>query len=144
MASSLPNFRTQLRILLLARSVISDAKLKVYKYLDPDAEGEQWIEMTRVGITHSWQSMDTRKEVYDLRVNVWNLIPGKGDSKATTAETNTLLWADEIAAVLKADPTVNGSVDLATWIAGQVDNQLNDSGRWCLYEGHIEVTAFGV
>lgn len=144
MASSLPTFRTELRTLILARTVIADAKLKVYKYLDPDAEGKRWIEMTRAVLDHTWQSMDKRKELFNLRVNVWNQIVGKGDKAATKAETNTLAWADEIAAVLKADKTVSGTVTIATWVAGQVDNQINDAGRWCLYEGHIEVTSFGV
>lgn len=145
MASTLPTFRTELRTLILARPVVVALQgFKVYKYLDPDAEGQRWIEFTRAVLTHTWQSMDTRKETYDLRVNVWNGIAGKGDKAALKAETNALAWADEIAAVLKADKTVNGSVADAVWVAGQVDNQLNDAGRWCLYEGHIQVTAFGV
>ncbi len=144
MASTLPNFRTQLRTLLLADGVIGAANVKVYKYLTPNAEGEAWIEFTRAILTHTYQSMDTRKEMFDLRVNVWHLAPGKGDAKATIAETNVLAWADAIQAVIKADKTIGGSVDHCAWLAGQVDNQLNDSGRWALYEGHIEVTAFGV
>ena len=144
MASSLPAFRTALKTVLEANSVLSTAGVKVYKYLIPNAEGEAWIEFTRADLTQEYQAQDTRKETYDLRVNIWSLIPGADDVKATTAETNVLAWADAVAAEIKADKTMTATVTHCEWVGGQVDNQLNDGGRWCLLVGQIQVKAFNV
>ncbi len=144
MASTLPTFRSELKTAVEANGVISAADVKVYKYLIPNAEGDAYIEFTRATLDESYQAQNTKKEMYDLRVNILSRIPGKGDTKAATAEANVLAWADAIKAEIKTDKTMNSSVTECRWVGGQVDNQLNDKGRWCLYEGHIEVRAFNV
>lgn len=144
MPSSLPTFRTALKAVLEGNAVLTAANLKVYKYLNPTAQGDQWIEFTRADLVQEYLAQNKRKEVYDLRVNVWNLIPGADDEKAAEAETNVLAWADEIAAEIKADKTMAATVTHCEWVGGQVDNQLNDRGRWCLYVGKLTVKAFGV
>ncbi len=124
--------------------MLAAANVKVYKYHIPNAEGDHWIEFTRADLDDEYQAMDKRKEKYLLRVNLWSLIPGEGDDKAATAETNVLAWVDAIKAEIKDDKTMNGSVDHCEWMGGQIDNQTNVDGRWCFYVGVIQVTAFGV
>ena len=144
MASSLPAFRTALKTALEANSVLTTANVRVHKYLMSNVEGEAWIEFTRADLTQSYQAQDTRKEMYELRVNIWNLIAGAGDDKAATAETNVLAWADQIAAEIKADKTMSSTVTHCEWEGGQVDSQFNDGGRWCFFVGQIRVQAFNV
>jgi hypothetical protein len=143
-ASTLPTFRTQLKTALEANGVISAANVKVHKYLKPNVAGDHYIEFTRAQIQQEYQAQDKRKEMYALRVNIRSRIPGKGDDKAATAETNVLAWVDVIAAEIKADKTMGGSVAHCEWSGGELDNQTDDEGRWAYMVGSIAVIAFNV
>lgn len=150
MASTLPAFRTALKAALDAHATITTNQVLVYKYLIPNIPAQDYIEFTTALLVNEWQAQATKKEEYELRINLWSLVAGSEeadttvDNAATQAETKCLTYADAVAALLLADKTVGGTVNHSEWQGGEITNQTNDEGRWCLYVGRIMVKAFNV
>ena len=77
------------------------------------------------------------EEDIDLKIFVYVLRAGAGDSVASTTETRALALANEIIDQLADDSTINGTVIMANITNMQVENAVSDDGRICTIEMDI-------
>ena len=77
------------------------------------------------------------EEDIDLKIFVYVLRAGAGDSVASTTETRALALANEVIDQLADDSTINGTVIVANITNMQVENAVSDDGRICTIEMDI-------
>ena len=131
------NFKTQ----LVARAGLSG--VSVFKYAPVDQAPKK--EMIYLGDASSSIDFLAMGSVYeeqiDLKVFVYVMRAGAGDSVAGTVESRAITLANEVIDQLNDDSTINGSVLVSRMRNMQIENTLSDEGRICLIEMDIEAEA---
>ena len=81
------------------------------------------------------------EEDIDLKVFIYVLRAGAGDSVASTTESRALALANEVIDQLSHDATINGAVLVSRMRNMTIENTLSDEGRVCVIEMDIEAEA---
>ena len=81
------------------------------------------------------------EEDIDLKVFIYVLRAGAGDSVASTTESRALALANEVIDQLSDDATINGAVLVSRMRNMTIENTLSDEGRVCVIEMDIEAEA---
>ena len=139
--SAVKTVRDNLKTQLDARSNLSG--VAIFKYAPLDSNNKK--EFIYFGDANS--SIDflafgsTYEEDIDLKVFVYVLRAGAGDSVASTTESRALALANEVIDQLSDDATINGAVVVSRMRNMTVENTLSDEGRVCVIEMDIEAEA---
>ena len=133
--------RSNLKTQLDARSGLNG--VTVFKYAPLDQAPKK--EMIYIGDANSELEFQSFGSVYeeqiDLKVFVYVLRAGAGDSVAGTVETRAVALANEVIDQLSDDATINGAVIVSRMRNMTIENTLSDEGRICLIEMDIEAEA---
>ena len=133
--------RSNLKTQLDARSGLSG--VSVFKYAPLDQAPKK--EMIYLGDANSGLEFQSFGSVYeeqiDLKVFVYVMNAGAGDSVAGTVETRAIALANEVIDQLSDDATINGAVIVSRMRNMTIENTLSDEGRICLIEMDIEAEA---
>ena len=133
--------RSNLKTQLDARSGLNG--VTVFKYAPLDQAPKK--EMIYIGDANSELEFQSFGSVYeeqiDLKVFVYVLRAGAGDSVAGTVETRAVALANEVIDQLSDDATINGAVIVSRMRNMTIENTLSDEGRVCLIEMDIEAEA---
>jgi hypothetical protein len=81
------------------------------------------------------------EEDLGLKIFIYSLRAGAGDSVASTTESRSLALANEVIDQLNDDTTINGAVIVSRISNMQIENTLSDEGRVCLIEMDLEAQA---
>ena len=133
--------RSNLKTQLDARSGLNG--VTVFKYAPLDQAPKK--EMIYIGDANSELEFQSFGSVYeeqiDLKVFVYVMNAGAGDSVAGTVETRAIALANEVIDQLSDDATINGAVIVSRMRNMTIENTLSDEGRVCLIEMDIEAEA---
>ena len=133
--------RSNLKTQLDARSGLNG--VTVFKYAPLDQAPKK--EMIYIGDANSELEFQSFGSVYeeqiDLKVFVYVLRAGAGDSVAGTVETRAVAIANEVIHQLSDDATINGAVIVSRMRNMEIENTISDEGRICLIEMDIEAEA---
>jgi len=133
--------RSNLKTQLDARSGLNG--VTVFKYAPLDQAPKK--EMIYIGDANSELEFQSFGSVYeeqiDLKVFVYVLRAGAGDSVAGTVETRAIALANEVLDQLSDDATINGAVIVSRMRNMEIENTISDEGRICLIEMDIEAEA---
>ena len=133
--------RSNLKTQLDARSGLNG--VTVFKYAPLDQAPKK--EMIYIGDANSELEFQSFGSVYeeqiDLKVFVYVLRAGAGDSVAGTVETRAVALANEVLDQLSDDATINGAVIVSRMRNMEIENTISDEGRICLIEMDIEAEA---
>tara|TARA_R100001440_G_scaffold73587_1_gene98262 strand:- start:34 stop:477 length:444 start_codon:yes stop_codon:yes gene_type:complete len=133
--------RSNLKTQLDARSGLNG--VTVFKYAPLDQAPKK--EMIYIGDANSELEFQSFGSVYeeqiDLKVFVYVLRAGAGDSVAGTVETRAVALANEVIDQLSDDATINGAVIVSRMRNMEIENTISDEGRICLIEMDIEAEA---
>ena len=133
--------RSNLKTQLDARSGLNG--VTVFKYAPLDQAPKK--EMIYIGDANSELEFQSFGSVYeeqiDLKVFVYVLRAGAGDSVAGTVETRAVALANEVIDQLSDDSTINGAVIVSRMRNMEIENTISDEGRICLIEMDIEAEA---
>ena len=133
--------RDNLKTQLDARSNLSG--VAIFKYAPLESNNKK--EFIYLGDANS--SMDflafgsVYEEDIDLKVFIYVLRAGAGDSVASTTESRALALANEVIDQLSDDATINGAVLVSRMRNMTIENTLSDEGRVCVIEMDIEAEA---
>ncbi|MDC0595543.1 hypothetical protein OAP09_02535 [Acidimicrobiia bacterium] len=102
-------------------------------------------EMIYLGDGDSSMDFQSFGSVYEedlgLKIFIYTLRAGAGDSVASTTESRSLALANEVIDQLNDDTTINGAVIVSRISNMQIENTLSDEGRICLIEMDLEAQA---
>ena len=133
--------RSNLKTQLDARSGLNG--VTVFKYAPLDQAPKK--EMIYIGDANSELEFQSFGSVYeeqiDLKVFVYVLRAGAGDSVAGTVETRAVALANEVIDQLSDDATINGAVIVSRMRNMEIEYTISDEGRICLIEMDIEAEA---
>jgi hypothetical protein len=133
--------RDNLKTQLTARAGLSG--VAVFKYAPIDQAPKK--EMIYLGDANSSIDFQAFGSVYeedlDLKIFIYTLRAGAGDSVASTTESRSLALANEVIDQLNDDSTINGAVIVSRISNMQIENTLSDEGRICLIEMDLEAQA---
>ena len=133
--------RDNLKTQLSARAGLSG--VSVFKYAPVDQAPKK--EMIYIGDASSNIDFLSMGSVYeeqiDLKVFIYVLRAGAGDSVAGSVESRAIVLANEVIDQLSDDSTINGSVIVSRMRTMQIENTLSDEGRICLIEMDVEAEA---
>jgi len=115
----------------------------VFKYAPIDQAPKK--EMIYLGDANSSIDFQAFGSVYeedlDLKIFIYTLRAGAGDSVASTTESRSLALANEVIDQLNDDSTINGAVIVSRISNMQIENTLSDEGRICMIEMDLEAQA---
>jgi hypothetical protein len=133
--------RDNLKTQLTARAGLSG--VAVFKYAPIDQAPKK--EMIYLGDANSSIDFQAFGSVYeedlDLKIFIYTLRAGAGDSVASTTESRSLALANEVIDQLNDDSTINGAVIVSRISNMQIENTLSDEGRICMIEMDLEAQA---
>ena len=133
--------RDNLKTQLDARSNLSG--VAIFKYAPLESNNKK--EFIYLGDANSSMDFQAFGSVYeediDLKVFIYVLRAGAGDSVASTTESRALALANEVIDQLSDDATINGAVVVSRMRNMTVENTLSDEGRVCVIEMDIEAEA---
>ena len=133
--------RDNLKTQLDARSNLSG--VAIFKYAPLESNNKK--EFIYLGDANSSMDFSAFGSVYeediDLKVFVYVLRAGAGDSVAGTVESRAIALANEVIDQLSDDSTINGAVIVSRMRNMTLENTLSDEGRICLIEMDIEAEA---
>tara|TARA_R100000742_G_C4269226_1_gene87696 strand:+ start:177 stop:620 length:444 start_codon:yes stop_codon:yes gene_type:complete len=130
-------FKTQLD----SRGALSGVSIFKYPPMD-QAPKKEMIFFGDASSSIDFEAFGTvYEEDLDLKVFIYVLRAGAGDSVASTTETRALALANEIIDQLADDSTINGTVIVANVSNMQVENGVSDDGRICSIEIDIDAQA---
>ena len=133
--------RDNLKTQLDARSNLSG--VAIFKYAPLESNNKK--EFIYLGDANSSMDFSAFGSVYeediDLKVFVYVLRAGAGDSVASTTESRALALANEVIDQLSDDATINGAVLVSRMRNMTIENTLSDEGRVCVIEMDIEAEA---
>jgi hypothetical protein len=130
--------RNNLHTQLTARSNLNN--VKVFKYTPIDEAPK--TEMIYFGDVNTSMDHQAFGKVYeedlDLKIFIYVLKAGAGDTVASACETRAIALANEVVDQLADDITINNSAIDSRVRNINVQNTLSDEGRICLIEMDIE------
>ena len=133
--------RDNLKTQLDARSNLSG--VAIFKYAPLESNNKK--EFIYLGDANSSMDFQAFGSVYeediDLKVFIYVLRAGAGDSVASTTESRALALANEVIDQLSDDSTINGAVLVSRMRNMTIENTLSDEGRVCVIEMDIEAEA---
>tara|TARA_A100001035_G_C27774674_1_gene498308 strand:- start:1844 stop:2287 length:444 start_codon:yes stop_codon:yes gene_type:complete len=133
--------RDNLKTQLDARSNLSG--VAIFKYAPLESNNKK--EFIYLGDANSSMDFSAFGSVYeediDLKVFIYVLRAGAGDSVASTTESRALALANEVIDQLSDDATINGAVLVSRMRNMTIENTLSDEGRVCVIEMDIEAEA---
>ena len=133
--------RDNLTTQLGARSNLSG--VAIFKYAPLESNNKK--EFIYLGDANSSMDFSAFGSVYeediDLKVFIYVLRAGAGDSVASTTESRALALANEVIDQLSDDATINGAVLVSRMRNMTIENTLSDEGRVCVIEMDIEAEA---
>ena len=133
--------RDNLKTQLDARSSLSG--VAIFKYAPLESNNKK--EFIYLGDANSSMDFSAFGSVYeediDLKVFIYVLRAGAGDSVASTTESRALALANEVIDQLSDDATINGAVLVSRMRNMTIENTLSDEGRVCVIEMDIEAEA---
>ena len=133
--------RDNLKTQLDARSNLSG--VAIFKYAPLESNNKK--EFIYLGDANSSMDFQAFGSVYeediDLKVFIYVLRAGAGDSVASTTESRALALANEVIDQLSDDATINGAVLVSRMRNMTIENTLSDEGRVCVVEMDIEAEA---
>tara|TARA_A200000113_G_scaffold223687_2_gene239865 strand:- start:323 stop:766 length:444 start_codon:yes stop_codon:yes gene_type:complete len=133
--------RDNLKTQLDARSNLSG--VAIFKYAPLESNNKK--EFIYLGDANSSMDFQAFGSVYeediDLKVFIYVLRAGAGDSVASTTESRALALANEVIDQLSDDATINGAVLVSRMRNMTIENTLSDEGRVCVIEMDIEAEA---
>ena len=133
--------RDNLTTQLGARSNLSG--VAIFKYAPLESNNKK--EFIYLGDANSSMDFSAFGSVYeediDLKVFIYVLRAGAGDSVASTTESRALALANEVIDQLSDDATINGAVLNSRMRNMTIENTLSDEGRVCVIEMDIEAEA---
>ena len=133
--------RDNLKTQLDARSNLSG--VSIFKYAPLESNNKK--EFIYLGDANSSMDFQAFGSVYeediDLKVFIYVLRAGAGDSVASTTESRALALANEVIDQLSDDATINGAVLVSRMRNMTIENTLSDEGRVCVIEMDIEAEA---
>lgn len=133
--------RDNLKTQLDARSNLSG--VAIFKYAPLESNNKK--EFIYLGDANSSMEFQAFGSVYeediDLKVFIYVLRAGAGDSVASTTESRALALANEVIDQLSDDATINGAVLVSRMRNMTIENTLSDEGRVCVIEMDIEAEA---
>ena len=133
--------RDNLKTQLGARSGLSGVSVFKYAPLD-QAPKKEMIYLGDASSNIDFLSMGSvYEEQIDLKVFIYVLRAGAGDSVAGSVESRAIVLANEVIDQLSDDSTINGSVIVSRMRSMQIENSLSDEGRICLIEMDVEAEA---
>ena len=139
--SAVKTVRDNLKTQLDARSNLSG--VAIFKYAPLESNNKK--EFIYLGDANSSMDFSAFGSVYeediDLKVFVYVLRAGAGDSVASTTESRALALANEVIDQLSDDATINGAVLVSRMRNMTIENTLSDEGRVCVIEMDIEAEA---
>ena len=133
--------RDNLKTQLSARAGLSG--VSVFKYAPVDqAPKKEMIYLGDASSNIDFLSMGSvYEEQIDLKVFIYVLRAGAGDSVAGTTESRAIALANEIVDQLNDDSTINGAVIVASINSINVENTLTDEGRVCVVQLNLDAEA---
>ena len=139
--SAVKTVRDNLKTQLDARSNLSG--VAIFKYAPLESNNKK--EFIYLGDANSSMDFSAFGSVYeediDLKVFIYVLRAGAGDSVASTTESRALALANEVIDQLSDDSTINGAVLVSRMRNMTIENTLSDEGRVCVIEMDIEAEA---
>ena len=139
--SAVKTVRDNLKTQLDARSNLSG--VAIFKYAPLESNNKK--EFIYLGDANSSMDFSAFGSVYeediDLKVFIYVLRAGAGDSVASTTESRALALANEVIDQLSDDATINGAVLVSRMRNMTIENTLSDEGRVCVIEMDIEAEA---
>ena len=139
--SAVKTVRDNLKTQLDARSNLSG--VAIFKYAPLESNNKK--EFIYLGDANSSMDFSAFGSVYeediDLKVFIYVLTAGAGDSVASTTESRALALANEVIDQLSDDSTINGAVLVSRMRNMTIENTLSDEGRVCVIEMDIEAEA---
>tara|TARA_B100000123_G_scaffold252012_1_gene212020 strand:- start:299 stop:742 length:444 start_codon:yes stop_codon:yes gene_type:complete len=139
--SAVKTVRDNLKTQLDARSNLSG--VAIFKYAPLESNNKK--EFIYLGDANSSMDFQAFGSVYeediDLKVFIYVLRAGAGDSVASTTESRALALANEVIDQLSDDATINGAVLVSRMRNMTIENTLSDEGRVCVIEMDIEAEA---
>ena len=139
--SAVKTVRDNLKTQLDARSNLSG--VAIFKYAPLESNNKK--EFIYLGDANSSMDFQAFGSVYeediDLKVFIYVLRAGAGDSVASTTESRALALANEVIDQLSDDATINGAVLGSRMRNMTIENTLSDEGRVCVIEMDIEAEA---
>ena len=139
--SAVKTVRDNLKTQLDARSNLSG--VAIFKYAPLESNNKK--EFIYLGDANSSMDFQAFGSVYeediDLKVFIYVLRAGAGDSVASTTESRALALANEVIDQLSDDSTINGAVLVSRMRNMTIENTLSDEGRVCVIEMDIEAEA---
>ena len=139
--SAVKTVRDNLKTQLDARSNLSG--VAIFKYAPLESNNKK--EFIYLGDANSSMDFQAFGSVYeediDLKVFIYVLRAGAGDSVASTTESRALALANEVIDQLSDDATINGAVLNSRMRNMTIENTLSDEGRVCVIEMDIEAEA---
>ena len=139
--SAVKTVRDNLKTQLDARLNLSG--VAIFKYAPLESNNKK--EFIYLGDANSSMDFSAFGSVYeediDLKVFIYVLRAGAGDSVASTTESRALALANEVIDQLSDDATINGAVLVSRMRNMTIENTLSDEGRVCVIEMDIEAEA---
>jgi hypothetical protein len=141
--STVPAFKVGLRDQLRARPGLAGVTV-VTAELGADTPREALILGNIPDGDETWDVLGNmrREETYRVRWHVWIVKPGAGEDTIVAARDRAFAIAAELARQLRGDPRVNGTVKLAEYKPGAMDEGIHPDGRFCQLDGQVAVTAY--
>ncbi len=108
--------------------------------LRADAATREAIELWDTEADEDWRVLGNRRrgEKYRLHGSAYALKAGTGEATIRAVRDRAVAILDELKDVLADDPTLGGAVRVAALVRSRIDQDFNDSGRWCLIEFWVE------
>lgn len=135
---------TELRAQLAARPALEDGVtiLSGPSQLS-DVKTRDLIELVKTRADENWRTLGRlrKEEKYEIEGAVYTTMAGAGETVIETVRARATALLDELKDTLADDPSIGGTVRVATLARSEMFQTFNDKGRGCGYEFWVSVEA---